>query len=100
MALQAVKLGLPRKSIRLEEKATSTIENVRFSAPKLEGVGTIYIVSNGLHAHRGVRDFCREVPNRCGQVRPAARYYPFRRYFLKFPAALHEGLARLKSSFT
>jgi vancomycin permeability regulator SanA len=96
MALRAVKLGLPRERLRLEEKATTTVENARFGAPKLGEPGTVFVVSNGLHAHRGVRDLCREAPALCAKARPAAFYYPFGRYFLKFPAAIHEGLAWLR----
>jgi len=96
MALAAVRLGMPRERIRLEERARSTLENARFSAPKLSGLDTIFVVSNGLHAHRGVRALCSEAPKLCSKARPAARYYPLRRFFLKFPAALYEGLACLK----
>ncbi|PCI39851.1 MAG: hypothetical protein COB53_02485 [Elusimicrobia bacterium] len=96
MAVEAVKRGLPRENILLEEKARYTLQNIRFSAPKLRDVETIYVVSNGLHAHRGVRYFCSEIPDMCAKVRPAAVYYPFRRFFLKFPAAAHEIRAWLR----
>lgn len=96
MALEAVRRGLPRTRIRLEDRATTTAENARFSAPKLKDADTIYVVSNGLHAHRGVRALCAEAPDLCAKARPAARYYPLRRFFLKFPAALYELAAWLR----
>lgn len=96
MALAAVRRGVPRERIRLEERARSTVENARFSAPKLRDLDAVFVVSNGLHAHRGARALCREAPDLCAKARPAARYYPLRRFFLKFPAAVYEGVAWLK----
>ena len=57
------RFGLDPAVVTLEERATSTTENIRFGLPLLAGCDRIAIVSNPLHAARGRRDVAEEFPD-------------------------------------
>lgn len=95
----AQQAGVPQQKISLERRARNTWENIGYSLPFLEGVETIYIVSDSIHAHRGRRYLCRQRPDLCDRALAVARYRFAEMFFLKFPASLHEGLTRLRDFF-
>jgi uncharacterized SAM-binding protein YcdF (DUF218 family) len=87
MAGVARELGVAGDRVALERRARDTWENVAFSLPFLEGRGTVYVVSEALHARRGVRYLCRQRPDLCASAQPVAAAVPF---WWKPPAAAYE----------
>jgi len=76
MAAVARELGVGDDHIALERRARDTWENVAFSLPLLEDRGALYVVSEALHARRGVRYLCRQRPDLCARAQPVAAPAP------------------------
>ena len=49
-----LKKGIPEERIMLEEQATTTMENIRFSMDLMEGDGEVGIVTNNFHIYRAL----------------------------------------------
>jgi uncharacterized SAM-binding protein YcdF (DUF218 family) len=77
MAGVARGLGVADDRIALERRARDTWENVALSLPWLEGRGAFYVVSEALHARRGVRYLCRQRSDLCALAQPVAAPLPF-----------------------
>jgi vancomycin permeability regulator SanA len=90
MAAIARELGVPDDRIVLERAARDTWENVALSLPSLDGYDTLYVASDGLHAHRGRRYLCRQRPDLCARSFAVAGYHPFELLWWKVPASLWE----------
>lgn len=97
MAQLAAERGVPEDKIRREGKSRNTWENVGFSLPLMEGYPRVFVVSDSLHAHRGVEYLCRRAPERCPKLLPFGYYEPLVRPGFKLRAALHEAGAWVKS---
>jgi uncharacterized SAM-binding protein YcdF (DUF218 family) len=97
-------LGLPAAAIVLEERATSTRENMAYSLPLAEASAVIKIASDPLHARRARRFLAELRPDLAGRLEPAAAYRPWEHPVLKTAtfgyetaqAARHWLLARLR----
>jgi len=75
-ASYAIGLGLPEKSVVLEDASTSTEENARFAAEILGSEARVLVVSDGYHVFRCERVFgryFRAVRGSGSRGRPAAR---------------------------
>lgn len=82
MARIARRLGVVEPALVLERTSRNTWENVGNSLPLLQGFDRTYVISDALHARRGLRYLCRRAPERCGQARPYGHYR-----FLEAPPA-------------
>ncbi|MBI4425836.1 MAG: YdcF family protein [Elusimicrobia bacterium] len=99
MADLAREAGVPGDRLILEGGSRDTWENIRESLRFVQGWEAIYLVSDGLHAHRAKRYLCRQRPGLCGRARPAARYRFGELYPLKLAGGLHEARLALLDSF-
>ncbi len=88
MADEALRQGLPASSIVLEERASSTWQNVHLSVPLVSGAHHIVIVSDGLHARRARNYWIAQSP--ADTVIVDDVYRPGDHFWLKTPAALAE----------
>jgi uncharacterized SAM-binding protein YcdF (DUF218 family) len=83
MEKELEKLGVPAKDILIENKATSTLENVLFSREIIdreigfENVGTIVAVVKNFHARRALMTLKKNMPP---HVRLKASTYQLRKY--------------------
>lgn len=96
MAVFARKLGLADAQLALERASRNTWENVGNSLPLLEGYERVYVVSDSLHAYRGLRYLCRRAPERCAKAYPYGYYEPLVRPWGKIRGAWHEVGAYVK----
>ena len=64
MRQQAVSLGVPPSSIRLQDRSTSTTEDARFSAELLKSMGarTVCLVTSSYHSRRAYGTFRKVLP--------------------------------------
>jgi len=90
MAGTARELGVADDRIALERRARNTWENVALSLPFLEHRGALYVVSEALHARRGVRYLCLQRPDLCASAQPVAAPIPLTRLWWKPLAATYE----------
>jgi len=90
MAGLAREEGVKDEEMFLELNAKTTWENLQNSLPYMEDYPTVYVASDGLHSHRGVRYLCAQRPDRCDDAYAVANYRPFRAYFLKWPGFINE----------
>ncbi|MGD0808591.1 MAG: YdcF family protein [Acidimicrobiales bacterium] len=90
MAAYAVQLGVPAKSVRTENKAMSTWQNIELSLPMVEGFSRLAIVSDPLHAARGRRFVKAQRPDLAAHLVSAGEYRLFERSWLKVPTAAYE----------
>lgn len=97
MALLAFQRGIPEEKIKREDESRNTWENVGKSLPLMKDYPRVFVVSDSLHAHRGVEYLCRRAPERCPKIFPFGYYEPLAQPGLKLRAALHEAGAWVKS---
>ena len=90
MAALALAAGLPEARLIRERAARNTWENIGNSLPLLAPFARVYIVSDSLHVHRGLRYWRRRSQERRADALPVSYYRPFDLYFRKWPMALHE----------
>ncbi|MDA3038173.1 MAG: YdcF family protein [Actinomycetota bacterium] len=86
MAKEARRQGLAAASIVLEERASSTWENVHLSAPLVSAAQPIVVVSDGLHARRARNYWAEQFP--FDTVIVDDRYRFGDHFWLKTPAAM------------
>ncbi len=91
--------GIPDSRILVERESRNTWENVKFSANALGAYDRIYIVSDGLHVHRGKRYLCRQQPLLCPKAYPFARYRFGELYLSKAKGVIHESVRYIVDSF-
>lgn len=99
MAALARAAGVDAERLALETGSTSTEENIANSLPKLAGRARIVVVSDGLHAHRGLRYLCRQRPDLCPRACAYAENRPFELYFFKWAGCVIEAWSALRDLF-
>ena len=87
MARLAAAAGVPRSRLVLEEKATTTWENVARTAPLVEGYPQVAFASAPLHAARARAYLARQRPDLAGRLVGAEDYRPLERPALKVATA-------------
>ena len=90
MAGLARELGVAEEQIVIEDRARTTWENVGCAAPRLAGFDRILVVSEGLHARRAKRYFCRQIPAWCERVVAVRSELPLTLWPWKVGTALYE----------
>jgi uncharacterized SAM-binding protein YcdF (DUF218 family) len=95
LAACARELGFPAGRILLEERASSTRENIEFSLPLAETCDVIKIASDPLHARRARRYIRQLRPDLAGRLEPAATYRPGEHPLLKLATLAYELLRPL-----
>lgn len=90
------RFGVPADRVVLEERATSTWQNIEFSAPLVAGADVIVIISNPLHALRGRRFLRRQWPELADRLAPAADYRFGEYWWLKAPLTWYEIVATVR----
>ncbi len=88
-------LGLDPGMVALEERATSTSENIRFGLPMLACCDHLTVVSSPLHAARGRRDVATEFPDLVPRLWFADDYRPGERFWHKPKVTWHEWVVGL-----
>ncbi|MFT4294359.1 MAG: YdcF family protein [Micropruina sp.] len=75
MARHAIeRFGVDPASVVCENRATTTWENIGYAAELIPPDGVVRVVSDPLHARRGVRYWRKRWPQRAGELRPARLY--------------------------
>jgi vancomycin permeability regulator SanA len=100
MAEIARALGVDAAHVSLERAARNTWENVARSLPLVADEEVLYVVSEALHARRGVRYVCRQQPDRCTRSLPVADAIPPDRFWWKPLAVVYEGWTWLRDRAT
>jgi uncharacterized SAM-binding protein YcdF (DUF218 family) len=90
MARFAESLGVGREVIFLEERATSTWENVEFSLPWVDGSSSIAFCSDPMHAARARRYALEQRPELRDRLVGADDYRFLERWWIKLPAMVYE----------
>jgi vancomycin permeability regulator SanA len=90
MAAYAERLGVPRAHIAIENRATSTRENIAFSVPMVTSFDRLAFISDPLHAARARRYLRAEHPDLAARLVGAGEYRPFEHVWLKTVAAAYE----------
>jgi uncharacterized SAM-binding protein YcdF (DUF218 family) len=85
-------LGLPQHNIVLEDRSTTTVENIVNSIPLLGDVPVIKIASNTFHARRARRILDTVSPQLAGQLVRARDYIPFEGGLLHAALWVHEAI--------
>lgn len=88
MASIARAMGAPTRSILLDERSTTTWENVMFSRPLVDRADRIVLVSDGVHAARARRYWLRQFPHDAGRVVVDPISVPLEAAWLKGPSAI------------
>lgn len=83
---------VPANWIELEEKATTTWQNIEYAIPMVADAEVIRIASNGLHALRGRRFVRRQFPELAERLAPARDYRLGERWWWKPPAMVYEAV--------
>jgi len=96
MARIARELAVPPDDLVVEDRARSTWENVGCGLAHLEGFDRLFVASDALHAHRGLRYLCRQRPALCDRAYAVGGYEAFSLLWWKLPAALYELRARIR----
>lgn len=78
--------------IVLEERATSTWQNIEFSLPWLADADVIVIASNSLHARRARHFLARQRPDLATRLAAADDYRFGEYWWLKTPLAIYEAI--------
>jgi uncharacterized SAM-binding protein YcdF (DUF218 family) len=94
MAAIARGMGVAQDAIVLEERSTTTWENVAFSRPLVAGADRVVLVSDGGHAARARRFWHRQFPDDVGRVVVDPTYRVLEATWIKFPSALGQLLHR------
>lgn len=76
-------LGVDREDILLEEKATSTRENIALTLPMLDPFAVVKIASTTFHARKGRRYLRKQSPGTAARLRPARDHRPGELLWLK-----------------
>lgn len=93
MARYAVtECGVPEESILLEEKSSSTWENIEFSAPFLRHAESIVVVSDPLHALKARLYLAEQRPDLARRLAPGRDYRFGEHWYLKPIFAVKGGL--------
>lgn len=71
-----VSLGVPAANIELEDRSTTTVENISYSLPLLADAPAIKIASNTFHARRARRIMHDESPELAARLVRARDYIP------------------------
>ncbi|WP_306369038.1 YdcF family protein [Nocardiopsis sp. CC223A] len=77
------RLGVDPDDILLEEKATTTWENIALTLPMLAPFPVVKIASNTLHARKGRRYLRKQAPEVAARLRPARDHRPGELLWLK-----------------
>ena len=96
MAERACRAGLKGEHIVLEERSTSTWENVAFARPLIGDAGFVVLVSEGMHARRALGYWRRQFPDLRIPVRVDPTYRPLDHFWIKVPSALRHLLEPLR----
>ena len=88
MAAYAIeRLGVDRARVRLEERATSTFENVKFSLPMTTDFDAVAFASDPIHAARARAYATQQQPDVAPKLAAADDYRILERWWLKVPTA-------------
>jgi uncharacterized SAM-binding protein YcdF (DUF218 family) len=90
MARYGESIGMPRAAIVLEERATTTWENVAYSLPLVEGSPAIAFCSDPLHALRARRYALAQRPDLRDRLVSDGGYRPFDGWWIKLPCTAYE----------
>lgn len=77
MANYAMALGMPADNVVIEDKSTTTVENVVNSAGLLVDAPMVMVASNTFHARRARQVIRHESPELAGRLVRARDYIPF-----------------------
>ena len=90
MAEYGRSIGIPEELIVLEERAESTWENLKFSAPLIEQHEVLRLVSDPMHAFRARAYLTQQDPELAAKLAPADDYRCFEHPRWKIGTMLYE----------
>lgn len=96
MAGLARAAGVPTAAIEIETRSMSTWQNVVYSAPLVDGFGSVVLVSDPLHAKRAWRYWMQQRPEDRDRVFVTDARRPFERLHLAVPSAVVEVLRSIR----
>lgn len=92
----ASRCGVDAARIVIEDAATTTWQNVQFSAPLIASGGEVLMISDPLHARRAASYWRDVVPGRAGELRRADLGSVWRRPVLLLGSVVYEVALRLR----